>query len=202
MPDLLADFHTHHLDAPAGATINLPPHVLDAPDSWKPRPGLSYSVGIHPWNVMPGTPINRWLQSLEQLASRPEVTAVGECGLDRLRGDFALQQDVFRKQALLAERFHKPLIIHCVKAQAELLRFHKELHLHVQWTVHGFRGNASAARQLLAAGFDLSFSRHFQPEAVRACPPDRLHIETDDSDIGLAEVAEAITPFLTPPAQE
>ncbi len=189
------DFHTHDLEAPAGAIINIPHSFLLHPDSWQPRQDAVYSVGLHPWNIDADTPVESILDNIRSLARRPETVAIGECGLDRFRGSFEHQLHAFERQALLAEELGMPLIIHGVKATAELLQFHKKLRPRMPWTIHGFRGGPATARQLLDAGFDLSFGPRFNPAAIAVCPPHRLHIETDDSPVSIAEVAAAIRPY-------
>ncbi|HIU89436.1 MAG TPA: TatD family hydrolase [Candidatus Caccomonas pullistercoris] len=192
------DFHTHDQQAPLPAVIQVPTDSLLRPAEWQPRPGATYSVGIHPWDVTPDAPLQRLFEGFEKLAARPETVAIGECGLDRLRGDYASQNAVFIRQAEYAEALSKPVIIHCVKAIDEILRLHKAIRPRMRWTIHGFRGNATTARQLLAAGLDLSFGPKFNPEAVSTCFPGRLHVETDNSGVPLREVVAALAPFLPP----
>ena len=107
------DFHTHDQQAPLPAVIQVPTDSLLRPAEWQPRPGATYSVGIHPWDVTPDAPLQRLFEGFEKLAARPETVAIGECGLDRLRGDYASQNAVFIRQAEYAEALSKPVIIHC-----------------------------------------------------------------------------------------
>lgn len=192
------DFHTHNLDADWPAVIQVPTEVLLHPDGWEPVAEAVYSVGIHPWSVTADAPLGRLFEGFDLLSRRPEVVAVGECGLDRLRGDYVRQEEVFVYQARQAERLGKPVILHCVRALSEMLRLHKSLRPRTKWTLHGFRGGPAAARQALAAGLDLSFGQHFNPAAVAACPPDRMHIETDDCGLPLADIEKVLAPYLRP----
>ena len=57
---------------------------------------------------------------------------------------------------------------------------------------HGFRGNARVARQLLDAGFYLSYGQYFNPEAVRITPIDRLLVETDESPLPIEEICALV----------
>ena len=82
----------------------------------------------------------------------------------------------------LAAELGKPLIIHCVRTSQQVLRLWRDnpqAH-HVAWVIHGFRGNENVARDLLEAGFYLSFGLKFNPQAVAITPLDRLLVETDD----------------------
>ncbi len=162
-------------------------HAHDAPPSddtvLSVRPGETldpqgfYSIGIHPWDTP--TP-EEALRVLEHSASENEtVVAIGECGLDALRGaPLDQQEEVFVAQVRIAEKLGLPLIIHCVRALDRLLRLRK-LHPGGQWVLHGFRGKPSTARQLLAAGIDLSFGPIRNPEAFAATPPGHRFLETD-----------------------
>lgn len=176
------DFHTHNLNAPAGqAIINLPAGALLHPDGFPLLGGHLYSAGIHPWWT-DGENVEALFDGMQVLLNNPSVVAVGECGIDRLRGaDLDRQIEWFRRQAQLSEKHHLPMTIHCVKAFDILLRLHKELHPEEKWTVHGFRGKPALARQLLDAGFDLSFGKHYNAESFSLTPPNRRHTETDEN---------------------
>ena len=56
------------------------------------------------------------------------------------------------------------------------------------WVVHGFRGNARVAGQLLDAGFYLSYGERFNPEALAITPADSLLAETDESLLPIDEI--------------
>ena len=47
------------------------------------------------------------------------------------------------------------------------------------WIVHGFRGGPALARQLLDAGFDLSFGLRYNKESFDITPTERRYRETD-----------------------
>lgn len=143
----ITDFHTHTPCKP-GAIINLSPGD-DRPG------GFYYSVGIHPWDSEGVTP-EMWRQ-LEADAAAPEVIAIGECGIDKLRGaSLAAQTEIFRRHILLSESLGKPLIIHCVRAIEQVERLRTELRPTQPWILHGFRGKPQQALQLLNRGYYLS----------------------------------------------
>ncbi len=193
------DFHTHNADAGWPAVVQVPTEALLRPDEWMPVAGVVYSVGIHPWAVTPDAPLDRLIAGFDLLAQRPEVVAVGECGLDKMRGDYGRQEEVFIYQARQAEKWGKTVILHCVKALSEVIHLHKVLRPQVKWVLHGFRGGAVPARQALSAGLELSFGLRFNPAAVAVCPPDKLHIETDDCGLPLSVIEETIAPYLRLP---
>lgn len=169
---MITDSHTH--TPRRGAIVNTEPgQPID--------PSLYYSCGIHPWNTDKAGP-EQW-SALERTLSLPQVVAVGETGLDRLKGpSLAEQTEAFMRHARLAEKFHKPLIIHCVKAWPELIALKKKFNPTVPWIFHGFRLKPDVARRLTDAGFYLSFGHGFNPESVKACPIDRLLLESDEAE--------------------
>lgn len=140
------------------------------------------SVGIHPWFLTESDADIR-LQALQEAIKDSRIIALGEAGLDKLKGpSFGIQTSVFREEIALAEKHRLPMVIHCVKAFNELIRLKKELKPVQPWIVHGFRGKASVAKELLRHGCWLSYGALYQEEALKVTPVSRLFIETDESD--------------------
>ena len=194
-PDFLSvphlDVHTHNRcpEGPAIVHVEAVPGMTALPDA--PRADVRYSLGVHPWNA--GRPdVAEALESQRHLAeSAPtQLAAIGECGLDRLRGPgLDVQKDVFMTQARLAARLRLPLIVHCVRAWGELLAARRRLLAESGtagtaeepvWIVHGFRGKPALARQLLDAGMHLSFGPRHNPASLAITPPNRCHRESDE----------------------
>lgn len=193
----IVDIHTHHPDADR-ALISMNPRLFG------PQPGKWYSVGFHPWDHVGGlTPADYDL--LERCARHPQVLAIGETGIDHLRGDAIPEQAAaFARHLRLAHELGKPVVAHCVKAAQDILAVRHEARLDdVPLVIHGMRGNAHVARTLLDAGCYLSYGPRFNPAAVQATPPDRLFIETDDStDATILDVAASISQVLSLTADE
>lgn len=149
---------------------------------WPPTEGiLHYSVGIHPWYLTEKNAEEQYAW-LEEVVHRPGVVAIGECGLDKLRGaPLSLQQEAFKRCVVLAEQVSLPLIIHAVKCTQELICLKKELRPTLPWIIHGFRGRKEVAQEYLKHGFYLSFGEHYREEALRIVPFHRLFLETDES---------------------
>lgn len=76
-----------------------------------------------------------------------------------------------------------------VRGWDELFSLRREMRPSQPWIVHGFRGKPELARRLVAEGFYLSYGERFNPASVAVTPPDRLLIETDESQLSLAEIA-------------
>ncbi|MCD8263282.1 MAG: TatD family hydrolase [Tannerellaceae bacterium] len=153
-------------------------------------PGSYFSCGIHPWFL---NELDNQKEILQQQVGDPLCVAIGEAGLDKNATTcLTFQKDIFHFQAVLAERYNKPLIIHCVKAWQEILEVYKEIKPHVPWIIHGFRGSKELAAQLLSHGFYLSFGKYFNPETIHMIPADRLLLETDDKDIPIETVYQGL----------
>lgn len=186
----ILDCHTHRLDARA-ALISVDPRQFD------PQPGLWYSVGYHPWNDV-GALTEADFDLLERCASHPQVLAIGETGMDSLRGgDLDIQQTVFVRHLMLANALGKPVMVHNVRCAQRILTARLKSGLTtVSLAIHGMRGNEHVARTLLDAGCYLSFGTRFNPAALKTTPPDRLLIETDEAPVTIQEVADAIAATL------
>lgn len=166
IPDV-SDLHTHNLRA-EDAVINLAPGMPMRPDAL-------YSAGIHPWWAITD------FEWLERMAEHPQVVMIGECGIDKIRGAHPVEKqvEILRRQALLAERVGKPLLLHVVRGYGEIFALHKELNPSQPWIIHGFRGKPQLARQLTDMGIHISLGKHFNPEVPAVVPPHMLHHETD-----------------------
>ena len=134
------------------------------------------------------------MQFIESKLQTKNCLAIGECGLDK-RIDIAidLQQIVFEKQLALAEKYQKPVVIHCVAAFQEVIEIKKQLNISVPMIIHGFSKNEQVAKSLLENGFYISFGKYLlrnpEMEAVfTSIPNDRFFLETDTVDETIAEV--------------
>ncbi len=176
----ITDYHTHNLLAPAGSIMNVPQEWLQHPAEAQWRTGSLYSAGIHPWWTTDNQAVGEMLRNLPALLARPEVVALGECGLDALQGaNLNEQEDILSEQIELSEEFRLPLTLHIVRTYNRLLALHKKYRPSQQWTVHGFRGKPALARQLLNAGINLSFGLRRNEQSFALTPPDRRYTETD-----------------------
>ena len=169
----LLDIHTHDPARINSAIINITPddEII---------PGAIHSVGIHPWHTTKTT--SEALSRLEALCSNPQVVAIGEAGLDALKGgDLNAQTELFTKQIELSETFQKPLIIHAVKTHQQIIALHKQMRPSQPWIIHGFRGKSQLAQTLLQQGFYISLGEKFNPDTATIIPDDRLLFESDES---------------------
>ncbi len=152
-----------------------------------------YSIGIHPLFIDENR-LDKDFQVMEQKLALPECLALGECGLDkRSETSFEVQQLVFEKQLILAEKHQKPVVIHCVAAFQELIEIKKRLKVSVPMIVHGFSKKVELAKQLIDNGFYVSFGKNLlrNPElesVFKSIQNDRFLLETDMVEEGIQEV--------------
>lgn len=155
----------------------------------------NYSIGIHPWHIVEDR-ISADLEIIESKLKDVNCLAIGECGLDkRIEIPMALQQMVFEKQLALAEKYKKPVVIHCVAAFQEVIAIKKKMAISVPMIIHGFSKNKEIAEQLIAYGFYISFGKYLlrNPElelVFKSIPKERLFLETDTIEEGIAAVYE------------
>ena len=191
----ILDIHTHHerrqsvvsLSAVQLASQHQDPSEVVLPE------GIAYSVGIHPWDTAADIPDAAW-EMLTAVAEMPQVVAVGEAGIDKLRGGAMFRQLLtFRRHVELSERLRKPLIIHDVKAHDIILGLRRDLALAMPWCIHGFRGKPSVAEMFTRHGIYLSFGVDFNEQTVRAMPQEYILAETDNADTGIETVIASLS---------
>ena len=154
-------------------------------------PGYAYPmIGLHPEEVKAD-----WRNQLAQMKpmlddpSHPFI-AIGEVGLDYYwsREFEAEQLQAFEEQVEWAAEYDLPLMIHCRKAQNEMVHILKrhEKELARGGVFHCFTGNEKEAEQLLqfnnfvlGIGGVLTFKKSHLPEVLAGIPIDRIVIETD-----------------------
>jgi TatD DNase family protein len=152
-----------------------------------------YSVGIHPW-YLNEIDFQKELLLIEKHIQSPGFKAVGECGLDkRIDTPLELQKKLCIPQLLLAEKYKKPIILHCVAAYQEIIQLKKQLKLTVPLIIHGFSKNAQVAESLIKNGFYLSFGKYLLLNAdlasvLKTIPPNQLFLETDTIEQSIFEV--------------
>ncbi|MBE0393268.1 TatD family hydrolase [Flavobacterium sp. PL002] len=182
------NFHTHQYTNTDLITelVNQYPQEFDA--------GIPfYSIGIHPWYINEAR-IKSDLVIIESKLKENNCLAIGESGLDkRIEIPMDLQQQVFESQLLLAQKYNKPVVIHCVAAFQEVIDTKKRLKITVPMIIHGFSKSLQLAKQLVDNGFYLSFGKYLlrNPELETVfitIPNDRFFLETDTIEETIEDV--------------
>jgi len=153
------------------------------------------SIGIHPWYIVQDR-VEADLAIIEGKLIERNCLAIGECGLDkRIEVPMLLQEMVFERQLLLAQKFNKAVVIHCVAAFQEVIEIKKRLNISVPLIIHGFSKNSQVANQLISNGFYISFGKYLLKnteleEVFKSIPDNRFFLETDSIKEGIETVYE------------
>ena len=153
------------------------------------EPRVSAVVGVHPHEADRVTPGD--LEEVEEIARDDEIVGIGELGLDYYRdyADHDNQKRLFHTGLEMAARLKKPVVIHDREAHDDVFAILEE-HVGdlVGGVMHCFSGDRSFMDKVIGLGFYISipgpvtFSRKGGgrlEDVVRACPEERLLIETD-----------------------
>lgn len=155
---------------------------------------LFSTAGVHPHDA--DHVGDAFLDEIAQLASQPEVIAIGECGLDFNRNFSAPEQQikVFTEQVALAAKVNMPLFLHQRDAFEPWLKILSPYLSKIPAMVtHCFTGSKDELQQCLAANMYVGITGWLCDERrgqelrdiVSLIPLNRLLIETD-------------APYLTP----
>lgn len=161
------DIHTHH---PTGLHI-------------EPQ-----GIGTHPWDV---------LRAYDTEENLEEAVVIGEIGLDFAKEiDHSMQEVVFRRQLIQAERLDLPIVLHCVKAFEQTMNILAEYKLRAV-IFHCFIGSEQQAERAINRGYFLSFGDKVlhSPKSIKAlkyCPLEQIFAETDESSITIEQMYSII----------
>ena len=186
----LYDVHTHQIfledtDDPYHSCI-LDVYPLEFEVAKESHQRHSFSCGVHPWYAEDS---KDQMVYLSEIVSDPRIVAIGETGLDKLKGpDFSFQIPLFKQHIELSEKLHKPIIVHCVKAWEELRKIHREMKPNQPWIIHGFRGKPELTESLIKDGFYFSIGENFNMESLSIIPIEKLFCETDEAEMDIAEI--------------
>ena len=137
---MASDFHTHHTPAPG---IKALISVVN------PVSGYFNSRQFHPWH-------------LPETFSPPELDfkefhAIGEVGLDKLRGpQLPIQLEYLRFFLGAAQDMQLPVVLHIVRCYQELFEVIKPFNLRLM--VHGFCGSSELLKELWKRNITVSFN--------------------------------------------
>ncbi len=155
-------------------------------------PRIWATVGIHPHEAGEATDAD--FAAIEELATKPRVVGIGECGLDRgPHNDAPLdrQEALLRRHIRLARRLGLAIVIHNRDTYPELFAILEDERARdgggpFRGVMHCFSGGPAEAERSVALGFHVSFSgvltfKNAQKtrDAALVVPEDRLLVETD-----------------------
>ena len=140
--------------------------VSSCPDDWekvaKAAHDFAFDIipafGIHPWYIKQ-THLN-WQHDLEEYLKKFSDAPVGECGFDTLKNtDIEAQKEIFNIQLEFSKLYHRPLLLHAVKAD-EILQNYQAV-LPENTVFHSFSSSLERARQLTKFGFYFAINTRF-----------------------------------------
>lgn len=150
------------------------------------------TVGLHPHEADKFD--GNVLASIEELARKDKVVAIGETGLDyylpagrqgKNYSDKERQKLLFKSLIKLAKELSLPLVIHNRKAHDDILKILKEIKSQ-KIVVHCFSGSEDFLRDCLDLGFFISFTCNITyrnalglRDLVKAAPLNKILLETD-----------------------
>ena len=141
-------------------------------------------AGIHPWDAEKGCMLHEFRG----------CDIIGETGLDYAREvDKAAQERLFRAHLETAEKLHKPVVLHVVRAFEPTIKILTDYNIK-SIVFHGFMGSEQQAKEALRRGYYLSFGERSlrspkTRQAIDATPLDRLFCETDDNaSLNIADI--------------
>lgn len=153
------------------------------------RPGFCYATaGVHPHDAK--TFDDTTLNELRELATQPQVVAIGECGLDFNR-DFSprpRQEAAFEAQLALAAELQLPVFMHCRDAHERFMAILSPWRDRLPAAVlHCFTGTEDELNDCLALDLHIGITGWICDERrgrelqrlVSLIPPERLMMETD-----------------------
>jgi len=191
----LIDIHTHQSQKSAISIQN-----IIATQKFQINRNDFYSIGFHPWYLPPENEIQTNMQQLKNIIQQNKhIIAIGECGLDSAcQTDMVLQQQWFSAQLFVAQQTQKPIIIHNVKMQNQIIKLLKEQKIKNTIIFHGFNGSYQEAMQCIRHNIFLSFGKSILNKKTKATkylqhlPLDHIFLETDDSRLHIKEIYHAV----------
>jgi TatD DNase family protein len=201
LPELWPNWQLHWQQAQALGVLGcLIPAVQQS--AWQPlldltlaHPQFQIALGIHPWWVTQHQATS--LELLETLLQQhvPQISAVGEIGLDFAidPASFSQQQQFFSTQLSLAAQFAKPVVLHHRKSMVPLLAELKRQKFQYGGILHAFSGSPEQGLAFVDLGFKLGIGGTITYEraaktqrAIRTLPLECFVLETDAPAMPLA----------------
>lgn len=169
---------------------------------------IFFTSGLHPWHANQLS-VKEIEHKLTKLIETKSIIAVGEAGLDKLKGpDLETQERVFKAHIEVAEKYSLPVIVHSVKTHNEILKLKIDLNSNVPWVLHHFNGSKQQALDLIDHGFYLSLSYHIDngnsrlSQYLGELPIDKIFLETDDFNVDIKNLYKVASKKFNIPDQE
>ena len=155
-------------------------------------PMLDIACGFHPSDAHSLNSQN-W-EKLEETLKTGKITAIGEIGLDYYwdKSHMKTQQEVFKRQLSLADKYSLPVVIHMRDATQDTFDILEQANLINKGVMHCYTGSVEMAKRFVSIGFLISLAgpltfknANENIEVAKSIDLGKLLIETD-------------SPYLTP----
>jgi TatD DNase family protein len=188
---MLIDIHTHKPSQYKSIkSLHFPNEYENLSDA-----STAISIGIHPWWAE--VEHSEKFEKLFEQGVPPSVVAIGECGIDRVRGAaIEVQKTIFHRQVQLASTFNLPVIVHQVKGISDVLHEIKQFPYTV-FVFHGYLGNPEQTLQLLKHNVFFSFGEGLidypgkYQKIIDLIPVEKILFETDNGQSNLKSIFQA-----------
>lgn len=145
---------------------------------------LYFTIGIHPEEIE-NIENNKIEKYVKECLNNYKFLGIGEIGLDYFytKENILQQQDLFRFQLGLAQKYNLPVIVHSRNATEDTIKILKEYKL--KGIIHCFSGSAETAAQYIKLGFKLgiggllTFKNCNLKENIKAFGVGSIVLETD-----------------------
>ncbi len=191
--NVFLNFHAHQ-QMPAENEIVIQSLFLQNDLIIKHSDKIFFTAGLHPWHADQLSE-SEITERLEKLIQNKSIIAIGETGLDKLKGvDWETQKKVFRAHIEIADKYNLPLIVHSVKAHNEVLKLKIESKSKIPWVIHHFNGSKQMAMDFINHGFYLSLCYHINNSGSKLSgylgelPVNKIFLETDDFNIDIKDL--------------
>ena len=139
------------------------------------------AFAVHPWYTKQAQ--TDWEKRLEKMLNEYPEALIGECGFDLLKNqDLKTQAEVFDIHLQLAKKYHRPLLIHAVKAEMLLAAYWQKMP--EKFIIHSFNGNGQILEKTIKYGGYVSLNAKIlnkknADEILRFIPTEHLLFESD-----------------------
>jgi TatD DNase family protein len=162
-----------------------------------------FSAGIHPWYINVNN-LDKQFIALRKLAVEKNCLAIGECGLDNLKGpEISIQEKVFHHHLLLATELNKPVIIHNVQKTHRIIELITKNNFKGKIIFHGVNTKPetiielSENNQLFFSFGNALFNENSNAsKLIKVLPLNKLFLETDDASVNIIDVYNQVIKLL------
>lgn len=114
------------------------------------KPNVYGAIGVHPTEI---DDINKSVELIKANVDNPKIVAIGEIGLDYHYENTNKKEqiEVFNLMLQLAEKYHKPVVVHSRDAFSDTYNILKKYQ--VKGIIHSFCGTLEEAKKYIDLGF-------------------------------------------------